>query len=176
MFKHAVLTISHRVPLLAVFLAASVAFPAAQSGQSSQNAAKPAVSADKPAGAPFRNEPNRLPQRVVLYYQSIWGVDSLTVKWSESGEIVRFSYRVVDPAKAAPLNDKKNEPSLIDPRAGVKLVVPVMEKIGALRQSAKPEEGKTYWMAFSNQGRRVKRGDHVDVVIGSFRAEGLVVD
>jgi hypothetical protein len=31
-------------------------------------------------------------------------------------------------------------------------------------------------MAFSNSGRRVKRGDHVDVVIGHFRAKGLVVD
>jgi hypothetical protein len=31
-------------------------------------------------------------------------------------------------------------------------------------------------MAFSNKGRPVKRGDRVDVVIGKFRAEGLVVD
>jgi hypothetical protein len=31
-------------------------------------------------------------------------------------------------------------------------------------------------MAFSNPGRRVKRGDHVNVVIGSFHAENLVVD
>jgi hypothetical protein len=31
-------------------------------------------------------------------------------------------------------------------------------------------------MAFSNVGRRVKRGDRVNVVIGNFRAEGLVVE
>jgi hypothetical protein len=31
-------------------------------------------------------------------------------------------------------------------------------------------------MAFSNKGRLVKRGDRVNVVIGQFRAEGLVVD
>jgi hypothetical protein len=31
-------------------------------------------------------------------------------------------------------------------------------------------------MAFSNKGRRVKRGDRVIIVIGQFRAEGLVVD
>jgi len=31
-------------------------------------------------------------------------------------------------------------------------------------------------MAFSNKGRLVKRGDHVDVVIGNFQAQGLVVD
>jgi len=33
-----------------------------------------------------------------------------------------------------------------------------------------------YWMAFSNKGRLVKRGDRVDVVIGQFRAEGLTVE
>ena len=51
-----------------------------------------------------------------------------------------------------------------------------MENIGKLRQSTPAEEGKSYWIAFSNKGRRVKRGDHVSVVIGQFRADGLVVD
>jgi len=106
----------------------------------------------------------------------IWGVDSLIVKWGESGEVIRFTYRVLDADKAKVLNDKKFEPSLIDPRAGVKLVVPALENIGQLRQSAPPEEGKTYWMVFSNKGRLVKRGDHVNVVIGSFHADGLIVD
>ena len=89
---------------------------------------------------------------------------------------MRFSYRVVDPTKARVLNDRSNEPSLVDPRAGVRLVVPRMEKIGQLRQTGAPEAGKAYWMAFSNKGRPVKRGDRVDVVIGQFRAQGLVVD
>jgi hypothetical protein len=82
---------------------------------------------------------------------------------------------VLDANKAKALNDKKNEPFLIDPQAGVKLVVPSLEKVGQLRQSATPESGKSYWMAFSNKGRLVKRGDHVSVVIGRFRADGLVV-
>ena len=98
------------------------------------------------------------------------------VKWGESGEVIRFNYRVLDAAKATVLNDKKNEPSLIDPERGVSLVVPSMENVGQLRQSAPPETGKAYWMVFSNKGRLVKRGDHVNVVIGSFRADGLVVD
>jgi hypothetical protein len=76
------------------------------------------------------------------------------------------------------LNDKKSEPSLIDARAGVKLVVPSLEQVGLLRQTpnGKPEIGKVYWMAFSNKGRLVKRGDHVNVVIGKFHADGLVVE
>lgn len=111
-----------------------------------------------------------------MYYQGVWGVDSLTVKYTESGEIIRFSYRVTDPEKAATLNDKKAEPFLIDPQAGVKLVVPKMEKIGQLRQSSTPIAGKSYWIAFSNSGRRVKPGHRVDVEIGNFRAQGVVVE
>ena len=90
--------------------------------------------------------------------------------------MIRFSYRVLDPAKARPLNDQHNEPSLIDPKAGVKLVVPSLEKVGKLRQSSSPEAGKMYWMAFSNKGRLVKPGDRVNVVIGKFQANGLIVE
>jgi hypothetical protein len=103
-------------------------------------------------------------------------VDSLGVKLVESGELVRFSYRVLDPDKASALNERRNEASLIDPRAHVRLVVPTMAKVGQLRQTGAPEAGKAYWMTFSNKGRPVKKGARVDVVIGPFRAEGLVVD
>jgi hypothetical protein len=128
------------------------------------------------AGARVRYQPDRFAGRAGRYYTLIWGVDSLSVKWTESGEVIRFSYRVLDPKKAETLNDKKLEPSLIDPQARVQLVVPSLEKVGKLRQSSAPEAGKSYWMAFSNKGRLVKRGDHVDVVIGPFHAQGLVVD
>ncbi len=123
-----------------------------------------------------RYKPNRFAGRAGKYYELVWGVDSLAVKWTESGEVIRFTYRVLDADKAKTLNDKKVEPALIDPQAGVKLVVPSMEKVGQLRQSSTPQAGKSYWMAFSNKGRLVKRGDRVNVVIGQFRADGLVVD
>lgn len=121
-------------------------------------------------------QPDRFAGRAKKYYALVWGVDSLSVRYAESGEVIRFSYRVLDASKAKTLNDKKLAPSLIDPHAGVSLVVPILEKVGQLRQSSTPEAGRSYWMAFSNKGRLVKRGDHVDVVIGSFRAQGLVVD
>jgi len=156
--------------LLGSVLAASI-FLSAAVAQSTAPAAKPAAPA-----TPFHNQPTRLQKHATIYYESVWGVDSLSVKWAESGELIRFSYRVLDPQKAKALNDKKAEPALIDPQARVKLVVPQMEKIGALRQSSTPEAGKSYWMAFSNSGRPVKRGDHVDVVIGQFRAQGLIVE
>ena len=57
-----------------------------------------------------------------------------------------------------------------------KLVVPTLEKVGQLRQSSTPEIEKSYWMAFSNPGRKVKPGDFVSVVIGQFHAIGLLVE
>jgi hypothetical protein len=121
-------------------------------------------------------QPDRFAGRAGTYYRLVWGVEDLGVKWTESGEVVRFTYRVLDANRAHALNDVRNEATLADPRAGVSLVVPSMENVGQLRQTASPAAGKTYWIIFSNKGRLVKRGDHVNVVIGSFHADGLVVD
>jgi hypothetical protein len=175
------------VTLLACMLTGAWAFAqTAQQATSSAQApvpqSKPAPSAkttpapSKSAGPPTRSLPNRFAGRAGAYYRVVWGIDSPSVKWTESGEMIRFSWRVLDAEKAKALNDKKSEPSLIDPKAGVSLVVPAMENIGQLRQSAPPEVGKSYWIAFSNKGRLVKRGDRVIVAIGPFRANGLVVD
>src|SRR5215470_12793187 len=133
-----------RSSFLAVLLAGSIvvapAFP-----QSTQANEKPTAQAGH---SPY--QPSRFSKRATQYYGLVWGVDSLAVKSTESGEVIRFSYRVLDAEKAKTLNDKKNEPSLIDPQAGVKLIVPSLEKVGQLRQSSAPEAGKSYWMAFSN--------------------------
>ena len=175
----------HRVILLAAVLAGSNVVSVAQ-GQSTQANQEPATpSPNAPAAKPpvqsapaaeQRRAPKHTSQHAAMYYEGVWGVDSLRVKLAESGELVRFDYRVLDPEKASALNDKKAEPELIDPQAGVKLVVPQMEKVGKLRQSSTPKVGMTYWMAFSNPTRVVKRGHRVDVVIGQFRANGLVVE
>jgi hypothetical protein len=171
--------------LVAAFLGGNFASPMfAQSstptmtGAAAPTATQPGAPANKPAkaGTPAHYLPNRLPRRANMYYGGVWGVDSLRVKAAESGELIRFSWRVLDPEKAAALNDKKANPLLLDSQAGVKLVVPTMEKVGQLRQSSTPVAGKSYWMAFSNPGRRVKPGDRVSVVIGQFHAIGLVVE
>ena len=119
---------------------------------------------------------SRLSHRAELYYEGVWGISELRVKTAESGQLIRFNYRILDPEKAKALNDQKLAPELHDAQAGVKLVVPQMEKVGALRQSSTPKAGMTYWMAFSNPTRVVKRGHRVDVVIGSFHANNLVVE
>jgi len=159
---------------LAGFLASNsliLAARAQSNPQSTAPAAKPPV-----ASTQSHYRPDRFAGRAAKYYQLVWGVDSLSVKTVEAGEIIRFAYQVLDADKAKMLNDKKLEPSLIDPQAGVRLVVPALEQVGILRQSGSPEVGKIYWMAFSNRGRRVKRGDRVNIVIGQFHANGLVVD
>jgi hypothetical protein len=120
--------------------------------------------------------PDPFAGRAGKYYSLVWGVDALTVKAVESGQLIRFSYEVLDPSKATTLNDKKLEPKLIAPDAKAILIIPSLEKVGQLRQSSTPEAGKSYWMAFSNPRRTVKRGDRVSVVIGQFHADGLVVE
>ena len=159
--------------MLPALLAAGSLGSLAQSG----SAPSPAANGNAaPANVAYRQRPHHLTQRANNYYGLVWGVDTLSVKWMESGELIRFSYRVVDPEQAKVLSDKKAEPHLDAPAAGVSLVVPTLDKVGQLRQSSTPIEGRSYWVAFSNRGRRVKRGDQVDVVIGSFRARGLIVE
>lgn len=138
--------------------------------------AKPSAPAPRPAPVWQGSQANRLSHRAEIYYEGVWGVTELRVKAAESGQLIRFNYRVLDPAKATALNDKKMEPELFDAQAGVKLSVPQMEKVGKLRQESTPKAGMTYWMAFSNPTLAVKRGHRVDVVIGSFHATNLVVE
>ena len=108
-------------------------------------------------------------------YAVQWGVDALQAQQTNAGNLIRFSYRVLDPNKARVLIDKAATPLMVSPRAKVALQVPVMDKIGPLRQATEIQTGKTYWMVFSNKGSLVKRGDHVSVVVGKFQVDGLVV-
>jgi hypothetical protein len=115
-------------------------------------------------------------QRGEMYYARRYGVDQLQVRSTSSGSSLEFRYRVLDAQKAAVLTDKRAKPVLIDQKTGNRLTVPTMEKIGELRQTAAPEEGREYWMVFANPGKAVKPGQRVDVVIGAFHVSGLTVE
>ncbi len=128
------------------------------------------------SASPTRYQPDPFAGRAGRYYKVVWGVDSLSVKAAESGELIRFSYRVLDSQRAKVLNDKRVEAFLNSPARHIQLVIPSLEKVGQLRQSNTPQSGTSYWMAFSNPHRAVKRGDRVNVVIGQFHADGLVVE
>jgi hypothetical protein len=123
-----------------------------------------------------RYTPNHAPKKAAEYYSLVWGVDSLSVRAVESGTLIRFSYRVLDPQKAGVFNNKKIEAFLESPSHRIRLVVPSLEKVGQLRQINTPEEDHSYWMVFSNPHRTVKPGDRVNVTIGRFRADGLVIE
>jgi hypothetical protein len=155
------------------------AAPASNGAKTNPAVAPSSAPAAKPAAAatPYRNQPDRLANRATAYYEAVWGIEAPNVKAVESGVILRFSYRVIDPEKAKALSDKKVDPVLVSPEKGIKLVIPTMEKVGQLRQAPHElEAGKSYWMAFSNSGRLLKPGDRVDIVIGNFRAQGLLVE
>jgi hypothetical protein len=163
------------IPGTTVILLAGILTIGLRVSPAGAQSAAPAVQPVETA-APSRFHQNRAPRRATIYYDLVWGLDSLSVKTVESGEIIRFTYHIIDASKAKALNDKKAVPVLIDPEAGVKLVIPELEQVGQLRQSSTVIAGRSYWMAFSNSGRLVKRGDRVNVEIGPFHANGLVVE
>ena len=72
--------------------------------------------------------------------------------------------------------DKRANPYMLDWKSGAKLSVPQTEQIGSLRQVSTQEQGREYWMIFSNTGKLVRPGDRVDVVAGASRLEGLIVE
>lgn len=146
---------------------------AAAAPDSPSGASSAAPAASNAARVHYR--PNRAPKRAAEYYGIIWGVDSLDVRAVESGALIRFTYRVLDPQKAGVFIDKQEEAYLDSPTYNVRLTIPSLEKVGKLRQSTTEEAGKSYWMAFSNPRRTIKRGDRVNIVIGRFHADGLVV-
>jgi hypothetical protein len=134
---------------------------------------QPAVSSTTLA-SPSSNEGWRI--RNSTFYKRNWGVDIVGVHLVSSGHMLEFRYRVLDAAKAAHVNNKKDNPFLIDEKTGTRLTVPVMEKIGQLRQTAEPKNDTTYWMIFANEGKIVRPGDKVDISIGNFHLRGLAVD
>ncbi len=159
----------------AMLLACALLGGAAVSPSSAQSAPESSATTVN-ASVPTHYKPNQPSKRAAEYFNLIWGVEGLSVKAVESGALIRFSYRILDPSKAEILNDKKVDAFLDAPALGVRLSVPSLEKVGQLRQGATEEAGRSYWMAFSNPRRTVKRGDHVNIVIGQFHADGLVVE
>lgn len=116
-----------------------------------------------------------LTNRANRYFQSAWGIEDMKVHLTASGVFIRFSYRVTDPVLAKALGDDHSTPYLFGQRSHALLHVPVMDRVGQLRQTGNQEAGREYWMAFSNKGNYVKDGDRVNVIIGSFHADGLLV-
>ncbi len=163
--------------LFVYFVALTVAFGQSnltQAGaeRSPQAMQTPGANQKIPSYAAARSRPNG---RATTEYKMLWGIDNIVVKQVAGGALIRFSYRVLDPAKARVLNDEKLAPQLVDETSHYALQIPAMEQVGQLRQTATPEAGRDYWMVFSNKGGYVRPGNRVDIVIGNLRINGLVV-
>jgi hypothetical protein len=105
------------------------------------------------------------------------GIEVKTVRLTAGGSLLDFRYRVTDPEKASFLLKAKEKPCLIHIPTGARFSIPEMAKIGAMRTSTKNlATGKDYFMMFANEGRLVKKGERVTVIIGDFRAENVAVE
>ncbi len=155
--------------LLAVTAAAVAAKPPTASATGTAAAAAKRTADAAAAAAAWR-------VRYGEYYQRNFGLDIIGVHLTESNWMLEFKYRVTDPALAKPLLAKEAKPYLVDRPSGAKLAVPAMENIGELRQAVDPEIGRQYYILFGNANQIVRRGNLVDIEIGSFRAEGLPVE
>lgn len=120
--------------------------------------------------------PVKVPSHAKSYYEAYAGVGDLSVRLIASGNLIRFSYRVVDAATAKVLGDRNATPYLFGQRSHALLHVPSMDMVGQLRQGGQPEVGRMYWMVFSNKGNLIRAGDRVSVMVGTFHIDGLMVE
>lgn len=104
-----------------------------------------------------------------------WGIEMIAMRSTAYGHMVDFRYKVLDSDKAAPLFKRKTKPYLIHQESGKTLAVPNTSKLGSLRNSNIPQQGRTYWMFFGNSQGLIKKGDKVTVAIGDFRAIDIEV-
>lgn len=105
-----------------------------------------------------------------------WGIEVIGVRSSAAGYMLEFRYRVTDAEKAAALFERKTKPYLNHHESGKVLGVASTAKLGPLRNSNTPQQGRNYWMFFGNAGRLVQAGDKVTVDIGGFKSEVITVE
>lgn len=108
--------------------------------------------------------------------ESRWGIRILGMRLTAGGFMIDFRFLVEDASKAALLFSSSTVPYLLDPETGAEFMIPAPPKVGRLRTTRPPENGRVYWMFFANPGRFIGRGDRVTVVAGEFRAENLPVE
>ena len=140
---------------------------AAQETEEPQSAAEPAAATAVPKQIhhPRKNS----------FMKRQWGIEILYVRQTAAGYMLEFRYKVVDAEKAKALFNRQTKPVLIHAKTGAQLIVPTPAKTGALRNSNTPLDDHTYWMFFANPGKLVQPGEHVDIQIGEFLVEKLVV-
>jgi predicted secreted protein len=105
-----------------------------------------------------------------------WGIKPLSIRPTADGFFVDFRYRIVDAEKSAPLFSPTIKPLLIDENTGAIMAVPTVPKVGSMRSTRKPLQGRNYAILFANPNKHIKPGHKVTVVIGDYKAEHLIVE
>lgn len=164
--------------LLPALLAAALAGCATAPDGSRGAVAATAASADErpPAVAAAAQEAPALGAGAVV---EPFGVQLKGVRISANGYIVDLRYRVLDPAKAQPLLDRKVRPVLVDEATGDRFYVPVPPIVGALRQTSRNKvihTDRDYFMLFANPDRKLQAGSKVALYVGDQRFGDLLVE
>ena len=97
-----------------------------------------------------------------------FGVRLTEVRLTANGYVVDLRYRVLDPAKAKPLLDRKVRPVLVDETTGNRFYVPVPPTVGALRQTSRNNvihTDRDYFMLFANPDRKLRAGSKVTLYV-----------
>jgi hypothetical protein len=117
-------------------------------------------------------------QAAVPEVQTTYGIRVEGLRLSAAGSMLDFRYRVLDPAKAAPLLNGKIQPYLLDEARGAKLGVPDTPVLGRIRQTSRNNnimENRTYFVMFGNPGKAVRSGDRVSLLLGDVKITDLTV-
>jgi hypothetical protein len=130
------------------------------------------------ADTPKRYAAGEARQSVQSEVESTYGIQVESLNLSAAGSMLDFRYRVVDPAKAAPLLSRKLKPYLLDEARSAKLGVPVTPVLGQIRQTSRNNvihTDRTYFIMFGNPGKAVQSGDKVSLLLGEVKITDLVV-
>ena len=127
------------------------------------------------ATIPFTTHSVTEAQRLAIEQQ--YGVSLLGVRMTAAGHMLDFRYRVLDTTKAGRLIRPKMGLALIDQATKAEMPVPVMDKVGALKQTRShlfPD--RTYSVLFANRGGVVKAGSKVSIQFGDLTLDNLIVE
>jgi len=128
-----------------------------------------AEQANRPVGTEFQAHEAGVGEKL--------GIKPIDVLLTAAGTMLEFRYLVVNPERSHPVFDQKNKTYLVDQASGTSLGVSSDTKFGPLRSSSRdPVAGKEYFILFANQGRVVKRGGKVTIVIGDYKIEHVTVE
>jgi cytoskeletal protein RodZ len=106
-----------------------------------------------------------------------WGIQVSSLRLSMANSVVDLRYKVINPDKAILLGNGKTTAYIIDHATGKKLIMPSPPKEGAFPPTSnKLVGGKTYFSMVSNQGRALKSGSQVTVIVGNSQATNLTVE